>query len=71
MAPGSGPPFPALAHYTNGTNPFLDFELSALEETLGPPTHRELVRAAISVLCNTLQPERDKDFYPVVVTLLW
>ena len=30
-------------------------------ETLGPPTHRELVRAAISVLLHTLQLEPGKD----------
>jgi len=68
MAPGSGPPSPALAHYTNDTDTLPNFELPALGETLGPPTHRELVRAAISVLCHTLQPERGKDFYPVVMT---
>jgi len=62
MAPGPGSLSPALAHYTNGTN------MRPHAETLGPPTHRELVRAAISVLWHTLQPEPGKNLYPPVRT---
>lgn len=68
MVPSSGFLFPASesTYYTNGTD--MSPNLRSHAETLGPPTHRELMHTAISVLWHTLQPEPGKELYPSVVT---
>ena len=66
MPPDSDSLSPALAHYTNGAN--MSPNLRPHAETFGPPTLRELVCAAISVLWHTLQPEPGEELYPPVVT---
>jgi len=66
MPPDSDTLSPALAHYTNGAD--MSSNLRPHAETLGPPTLRELVCAAISVLWHTLQPGPGEELYPPVVT---
>lgn len=70
-SPGSGSLFPASesAHYTHVTN--TSPNLRPHPETLGPPTHRELILTATSVLWHTLQPYPGNRLDPPVVTGLY
>lgn len=58
MALGAGTLSPTLPHHMNFTNH------TATSAPPRAPTHRELVRAAISVLCHTLQPGYEKELKP-------